>query len=102
MAREARAAYRRRDEELAQRRFEASQNVPSMEGTSRRDRSWWDVTGIDGMGVVAMTPVAEEISNPMDDHMMGESNDGVSERISIRSRGRERERDEEMGEEKKL
>ncbi|PQE03805.1 hypothetical protein CJF30_00006503 [Rutstroemia sp. NJR-2017a BBW] len=102
MAREARAAYRRRDEELAQRRFEASQNVPSMEGTSRRDRSWWDVTGIDGMGVVAMTPVAEEISNPMDDHMMEESNDGVSDRISIHSRGRERVRDEEMGEEKKL
>ncbi|KAM3065788.1 G protein-coupled receptor gpr1 [Clarireedia jacksonii] len=101
MAREARAAYRRRDEELAQRRFEASQNNQSIEGNSRRDRSWWDVTGIDGMGVVAMTPVAEEISNPMDDYIIEESNDGISVRISIRSRGRERERDEEMGLEKK-
>jgi len=64
MVREARAAYQRRDEELTQRR---SQNDPpgAHEGTRRGERSWWEGTGLDGVG--AMSPVTEEVSNPMEE-----------------------------------
>jgi G protein-coupled receptor GPR1 len=59
VVREARAAYRRRDEELAQRRSESEQ---SGFATTRGGRMWWD-----GMGMeTAMTPVSEEVTNPMD------------------------------------
>ena len=59
VVREARAAYRRRDEELAERRSESEQ---SRDVTARGGRMWWDGVGMD----IAMTPVSEEATNPMD------------------------------------
>ncbi|ESZ92857.1 hypothetical protein SBOR_6765 [Sclerotinia borealis F-4128] len=74
MAREARQAYKRRDEELAQRRFEAHACTGLVGERGRSDRSWWDVAGIDdlgtigfGAGVAAMTPVQEEFSHSTDE-----------------------------------
>lgn len=62
MVREAKAAYRRRDEELAQRRIEADVSVGQRETGARR-AEWWESVGVDG----AMSPVHEEVSNPMED-----------------------------------
>lgn len=59
VVREARAAYRRRDEELAERRNESEQ---SRDVVARGRRMWWDGAGMD----TAMTPVSEEVTNPMD------------------------------------
>ncbi|KAK8905053.1 hypothetical protein ACHAPC_002858 [Botrytis cinerea] len=80
MAREARQAYKRRDQELAQRRFEAQAGNSVITERGRGDRSWWDVEGADrlgtvgiGAGVAAMTPVQEEFSI---------STDGESEETS--------------------
>jgi G protein-coupled receptor GPR1 len=69
MVREARAAYRRRDEELAQRKeqVEKSHADAPAEGTRRGERSWWEAAGIDGVVDTSMSPVAEEVSNPMED-----------------------------------
>ena len=66
MVREARAAYRRRDEELAQRKEQAEKvhALTPTESAKRGERSWWEATGIDG---AAMSPVAEEVANPMED-----------------------------------
>jgi G protein-coupled receptor GPR1 len=50
MDREARSAYRRREEELSQRKNEVER-----EATKRGERSWWEV-GVDG----TMSPVIEE------------------------------------------
>ena len=61
MVREARAAYQRREEELAQRRLDVVQGTKS--GENRRERSWWEAMGLDG----AMSTVHEERSNPMED-----------------------------------
>jgi len=69
MVREARAAYQRRDEELAQRRTEAD-ILP----TRRIERSWWESTGIDGVRDSVMSPVAEEVSNPMEDFVVLDEN----------------------------
>ncbi|TGO66853.1 hypothetical protein BELL_0930g00020 [Botrytis elliptica] len=87
MAREARQAYKRRDQELAQRRFEAQAGNGVVMERGRGDRSWWDVEGADrlgtvgvGAGVAAMTPVQEEFSISTD----GESEevaDGESEEV---------------------
>lgn len=41
MVREARAAYRRRDEEMAQRKCEAGRSG-SIQDFKGRERSWWD------------------------------------------------------------
>jgi G protein-coupled receptor GPR1 len=58
MAAEARAAYRRRDEEIAARISETGQHVTGDSGRERVERSWWDTsTGIDGMA----SPAVEEI-----------------------------------------
>ncbi|KAK6600430.1 plasma membrane g protein coupled receptor that interacts with the heterotrimeric g protein a [Botrytis cinerea] len=77
---EARQAYKRRDQELAQRRFEAQAGNSVITERGRGDRSWWDVEGADrlgtvgiGAGVAAMTPVQEEFSI---------STDGESEETS--------------------
>jgi G protein-coupled receptor GPR1 len=59
VVREARAAYRRRDEELAERRSESEQTGVF---TVRGQRMWWDGVGMD----TTMTPVSEEAANPMD------------------------------------
>jgi G protein-coupled receptor GPR1 len=61
MVREARAAYQRREEELAQRTLDAVQGTKS--GENRRERSWLEAMGLDG----AMSTVHEERSNPMED-----------------------------------
>ena len=64
--REARAAYRRRDEELAERRCESEQTGFF---TARGERMWWDGAGME----TAMTPVSEELSNPMDNILAGDT-----------------------------
>jgi G protein-coupled receptor GPR1 len=70
MVKEARSAYRRRDEELAQRRNQveaAASGANGDTGSRRGERSWWDSTGLDGAGdLPAMSPVTEE-GNPMED-----------------------------------
>ncbi|QSZ30226.1 hypothetical protein DSL72_004748 [Monilinia vaccinii-corymbosi] len=78
MAREARQAYKRRDEELAQRRFEAQAGSGMVGVRGRSDRSWWDVEGIDGLGpvgvgpgITAMSPVQEEFYIPSVDGFEG-------------------------------
>ncbi|KAL2070776.1 hypothetical protein VTL71DRAFT_13802 [Oculimacula yallundae] len=62
MVREARAAYRRRDEEIIQRRnqVDASHAAHHREPGAKR-AEWWENIGVDG----ATSPVREE-SNPMD------------------------------------
>lgn len=61
MIREARVAYRRRDEELAQRRTEI-QLGPRVEGGGLRgEREWWE-----NRGDAAISPVAEEIADPLE------------------------------------
>ncbi|KUJ16167.1 family A G protein-coupled receptor-like protein [Mollisia scopiformis] len=62
MAREARAAYQRRDEELAQRRNQTDSIASVGEAPRRGERSWWEAVGADG----TMSPVSEEVSNPME------------------------------------
>lgn len=63
MVREARAAYRRRDEEIQQRRDQAYSNGQAgiTEPGARRAEWWESVVGVDG----AMSPVREE-SNPLE------------------------------------
>ncbi|KAI9649771.1 G protein-coupled receptor gpr1 [Ciborinia camelliae] len=77
MAREARQAYKRRDEELAQRRVEAQASTGMVRDRGRSDRSWWDVAGMDEMGsvgvVTAMSPVQEEFSIQMDEETGNET-----------------------------
>ncbi|KAE8447689.1 hypothetical protein EG329_010495 [Mollisiaceae sp. DMI_Dod_QoI] len=63
MVREARAAYRRRDEELAQRRNQTDSIGPPGDVPRRGERSWWEAVGVDG----AMSPLNEDVSNPMED-----------------------------------
>lgn len=58
VVREARAAYLRREEELAERRSE----VGHLEA-ARTERMWWDPVEVD----LAMATVAEEAIDPMDD-----------------------------------
>ncbi|KAK0120766.1 hypothetical protein ONS96_010968 [Cadophora gregata f. sp. sojae] len=61
MVREARAAYRRRDEEILQRRNQADSNNTGNREPGARRAEWWESVGVDG----AMSPVHEE-ANPMD------------------------------------
>ncbi|PMD36189.1 hypothetical protein L207DRAFT_637343 [Hyaloscypha variabilis F] len=77
MVREARAAYKRRDEELAQRKEQAekSQAHSPTETTKRGERSWWEAAGIDGGVDTTMSPVAEEVSNPMEDVIVSSSDE---------------------------
>jgi G protein-coupled receptor GPR1 len=69
MVREARVAYQRRDEELAKRRREVGINGVAGERSVRRgERNWWEISGVDGtVDLGAMSPVAEDISNPAED-----------------------------------
>jgi G protein-coupled receptor GPR1 len=69
MAREAKAAYRRRDEEMAYRRTEVSQQM--LDSTARGERSWWEAAGLDGPG--GMSPMPEEHINPLDNIIIMES-----------------------------
>jgi G protein-coupled receptor GPR1 len=70
MSREARDAYQRRDEELAERRG-GSTVIPRPEATARRsghqrsESNWWDQPGFDGsVDMGGMSPVFEE-QNPI-------------------------------------
>jgi G protein-coupled receptor GPR1 len=72
MIREARDAYHRRDEELAERRV-GSTIIQRPEAAARRSASrrgeshWWDRAGLDGsVDMGGMSPVFEE-RNPMED-----------------------------------
>ena len=62
MIREARVAYRRRDEELAQRRIDSGLGPGSGSGTQKGEREWWE-NSVDP----ETTPVAEARSNPVED-----------------------------------
>jgi len=67
MFREARAAYHRRDEEIAQQRI-ASVNTGS-NGDARKERSWWEASGLDPI----ITPVMDNVANPIDDTIVAET-----------------------------
>lgn len=67
MFREARAAYRRRDEEMAQQRTE-NVNMGN-NGDSKKERSWWEASGLDPV----MSPLAEDDANPIDDAIPAET-----------------------------
>jgi G protein-coupled receptor GPR1 len=67
MVREARVAYRRRDEELAQRRMELQLGPRVESGGLRGEREWWE-----NRGDAAVSPVAEEIANPVEDITISE------------------------------
>lgn len=76
MAREAKHAYRRRDQEsqeISQRRTD-SLNFEA----PRRERSWWDggVSDARGGDLGAMSPVAEEVRNPLEMLGPGGSSEG--------------------------
>jgi G protein-coupled receptor GPR1 len=68
MVREARAAYKRRDEELAQRKTKANVSTPHRD-SQKTEKSWWEATGLDG----TMSPVAEEMLNPMEAVIVSDS-----------------------------
>jgi G protein-coupled receptor GPR1 len=61
MVREARAAYKRREDELAQKRLEVVQGVQT--GEHRRERTWWEIGGVDD----AVDTVQEETVDPIGD-----------------------------------
>ena len=60
MVREARAAYRRRDEEAAQQRKNIADAQQQTDSPRRGERSWWEASGIDGAADIAMSPLPEE------------------------------------------
>lgn len=66
VVRETRAAYQRRNEEIAQRQSESEQ---PRSFNLRGDRMWWDAAGME----TAMTPVFEEPVNPMDSILAADS-----------------------------
>lgn len=84
--REARAAYRRRDEEIAQRKVAAEKSnahTPT-EGPKRGERSWWEAAGVDGGVDTSMSPVAEEVGNPMEDVVVSSSSsDEESRKVDV-------------------
>jgi len=61
MIREARVAYRRRDEELAQRGIESGLGPRAESVVRRGEREWWE-----NSAEPEISPVAEEISNPVE------------------------------------
>ncbi|KAG0652501.1 G -coupled receptor GPR1 [Hyphodiscus hymeniophilus] len=71
MVRDSRAAYQRREEELAQRRIDVIRGDQARE--QRRERSWWEAAGFDG--TIASQ---EESVNPEDNETesSGSPNDG--------------------------
>ncbi|KAH6676735.1 G protein-coupled glucose receptor regulating Gpa2-domain-containing protein [Halenospora varia] len=88
MVREARAAYRRRDEELAQRRtqnaVEGCDGRPGS-GARRGERDWWDREGGDGRSdFPQMSPVAEEISNPIEDIIISDDERGSDNETALK------------------
>lgn len=86
MAREARAAYQRRDKEIAQRRNLTDSTAIVGEVPRRGERSWWEAVGVDG----AMSPVSEEISNPMEVAMPPGTDEVPSDGTTLRDPATER------------
>jgi len=84
MVREARAAYKRRDEEMAQRKEQVVRNNadPLAEGARRGERSWWEAAGVDGGADTSMSPFAEEASNPMENNAVHTPDEG-KEKLDI-------------------
>lgn len=71
MAREARQAYRRRDEEMAARRTDSGNFEAAR---VKQERSWWDGRAADGASDLGlMTPITELPRNPMDDALFIDS-----------------------------
>ncbi|TVY25321.1 G protein-coupled receptor [Lachnellula hyalina] len=62
MVREARVAYRRRDQELAQKQVENGLGSREDSNAPRILKEWWEHSAETGM-----SPVAEDVSNPMED-----------------------------------
>ncbi|TVY35905.1 G protein-coupled receptor [Lachnellula occidentalis] len=62
MVREARVAYLRRDEELAQKQLESGLGPREDSTAPRMLKEWWEHSAETGM-----SPVAEDVSNPMED-----------------------------------
>jgi G protein-coupled receptor GPR1 len=81
MVREARAAYRRRDEESAQQRKTLA-DAQRIEGNRRGERSWWEAADTDGAVDISMSPVPEEESNPTEDTIMS-STDEESKKLDF-------------------
>ncbi|RDW69365.1 hypothetical protein BP6252_08385 [Coleophoma cylindrospora] len=85
MAREAMQAYKRRDEEMAERRrdsgnFEAARVKP--------ERSWWDDRPADGApDLRLMRPVTEEIRNPMEDALFTDPTTSLEKVKTIETHG---------------
>jgi G protein-coupled receptor GPR1 len=82
MVREARAAYRRRDEEMAQQKKTQADTL-QVEGTRRGERSWWEAAGVAGVADLSMSPVAEEVSNPMEDIILSSVEEEKSKKFDI-------------------
>jgi G protein-coupled receptor GPR1 len=80
MVREARAAYKRRDQEIAQQRKVHADGIQA-EGT--RKGSWWETAGVEGVADLAMSPVAEEVSNPMEDIILAPVEKERSKKLDI-------------------
>jgi len=82
MVREARAAYRRRDEETAQQRKTLA-DAANTESHRRGERSWWDAAGTDAAVDISMSPVAEEVSTPMEDIIMSSADEDDSKKLDF-------------------
>jgi G protein-coupled receptor GPR1 len=77
MVRDARAAYRRRDEELAERRTDASQTEQiGDDTTSGVEMAWWESMALDG---TMRNSVADELSKLRDDVVTTDSSSVDSE-----------------------
>jgi G protein-coupled receptor GPR1 len=99
MVKEARSAYRRRDEELAQRKVEAAASGANGEANVRKvERSWWDTTGFDGSNDMnkSMSPVVEE-SNLMENEKSDNERSVADSEATLRNSDTTRSR--EVGDE---
>lgn len=77
--RESRAAYQRREGELAQRRLEAVQGAQGAQsGEHRREISWWENTGLDG----PVDAVHEESAEPVD-QVDADSSESSNDKMSL-------------------
>jgi len=45
------------------------------EGTRRGERSWWETADTDGAVDISMTPVAEEVPNPIEDTIISSTDE---------------------------
>jgi G protein-coupled receptor GPR1 len=80
MVREARAAYRRRDEEIAQQR-KTQAEASHADSARRGERSWWEAAGVNGVADLSVSPVAEEVSNPMEDIILSPTDEAKTKKL---------------------